>query len=448
MIAMKTNKQKIVALSLAAITAVSSPLPAYADLEGVMESAFNSEMNVTPAGAYMGARRGAVSFGRVRIANKISNPQLITFTPPGIKAGCGGIDIWGGSFGFISGKQLEALAKNIASNAAGYAFELALSKFPDGKDAIGKIRTLISWANKASLDSCAIARSMVDGVFKANEQATNDAGIVASMQGSTKDFFSAMWSGESPLSKVSLGKLMEQTGFRPNPIWSAITETGAYSWFPSGGGNTFAEAMMSLTGAVILKKDGSKDANDQEVLKPIFQSPTLDIHDLVKGGSVQVLHCNNEQCDDINTDSINLKGFHWRIYNALAKDGGIIDKFYFGNTDFTDDEKKMLQSLRPNIGWALNDLSRNPGAAREFSSVVSEVAAYNTACDLGREIVNVMEIAMRAKTVVGKEDVVARVEASKQALRDACTGIKDRVAETQTAVQLHNQFMALIKTKG
>lgn len=58
-------------------------------------------------------------------------------------------------------------------------------------------------------------------------------------------------------------------------------------------------------------------------------------------------------------------------------------------------KRRCCSPFVPNIGWALNDLSRNPGAAREFSSVVSEVAAYNTACGLGREIVDVMEIAMQ-----------------------------------------------------
>jgi conjugative transfer pilus assembly protein TraH len=45
---------------------------------------------------------------------------------PGAKAGCGGIDLFAGSFSYISADQFMAMIKNIGNNALGYAFKLAI----------------------------------------------------------------------------------------------------------------------------------------------------------------------------------------------------------------------------------------------------------------------------------------------------------------------------------
>ncbi len=47
--------------------------------------------------------------------------------PPSFSAGCGGIDLFGGSFSFINMNQFVDLMRAVASNAAGYAFQLAIN---------------------------------------------------------------------------------------------------------------------------------------------------------------------------------------------------------------------------------------------------------------------------------------------------------------------------------
>lgn len=444
----KPLRSRMTAIALSVILIMSS-LPAHADLEQVMEGAFNSEINVTPAGAYMGARRGSVGGGRVRAANKISSAQLITIVPPGFKAGCGGIDMWAGSFSFISGKQLEALAKNFASNAAGYAFKLALDKFPAAKDVIKELQTLANWANSMSLNSCALAKSAMDPLFKDDEKITNDASLISSKEGSSRDFFSVKNGSDSPLGLASLTSLMDNNSFRPNPIWSAITETDAYAWFPNAGGYSFAEAMMSLTGFAAKKKDEeSKDSNGDEVLKHLDRMPTIDVNDLVHGGNVKLLHCLGDLCDDVTENEVKLKGIYSLYYEAFNKSGGIVDKFSTGDTAFTLEETRLMESLRPNLTWMVQDLTRNVSSAKEFASITLESAAYNTACGLGAEIFTAISATVRGRTETGAEASIALIKDARMQMERQCKEARDRIGQQNNIGNVHRQLRAVIKEKG
>ncbi|MDN4704685.1 conjugal transfer protein TraH [Vibrio parahaemolyticus] len=43
--------------------------------------------------------------------------NLVSFTPPSWKAGCGGVDMFGGSFSFINAEQLVTMMRAVAANA-------------------------------------------------------------------------------------------------------------------------------------------------------------------------------------------------------------------------------------------------------------------------------------------------------------------------------------------
>lgn len=441
--------KKALAVIFFGVMGAGTPTASFADLEGVMEKAFNSEMNVTSSGAYMGARRGAVSFGRVRIANNISSPTLVTFTPPGIKAGCGGIDMWGGSFSFISGKQLEALGKNIASNAMGYAFELALSNFPDGKNAIQTMRNIVNAINKMSLDSCTAARNIVDAVTGRNNKANTDAGLIGAGDGTFSDFLASITSPNGALGKVSKDKLKKYTEFKPNPVWHTIKTAGVAGWFP-GGNNDFAHAIMSMTGALIMQKkeaDPEDSESEEEVIATEYIAPTLDVYKLVEGGNAEIITCKNTDCDDTEVAHIRLNGFYYRIFNALAKDGGIIDKMYEGSTKFTSEEQTLLASLKPNVGWAINELSRKRGAAREYVSIVAEVMAFQTACDLSKEMMRSVEIALTAQSIDGKKEVFEKLDDARTKLFADCRDVKAKITDSVATFQITDKLLAQIKEK-
>ena len=80
---------------------------AQADLEGELDKMFNDLHNTTRPKAYMTERRGVISGGSIVQRNYIRDLNPITMTAPRIEAGCGGIDLYGGSFSYIN-KALRA----------------------------------------------------------------------------------------------------------------------------------------------------------------------------------------------------------------------------------------------------------------------------------------------------------------------------------------------------
>ena len=69
---------------------------------------------------YQTQRRGVISGGSFHARTRINETNLIGFIPPEFSAGCGGIDLYGGSFSFINSEQFNKLIRDIAGNASGY----------------------------------------------------------------------------------------------------------------------------------------------------------------------------------------------------------------------------------------------------------------------------------------------------------------------------------------
>ncbi|MCB2076864.1 MAG: conjugal transfer protein TraH, partial [Novosphingobium sp.] len=108
---------------------LASPAPALAGVEGEMQS-FMSEMgvqgNITGPSAYQGQSAGYYSGGAVWSRFPQKNIQPFNIQLPHARAGCGGIDLFAGSFSFINTAELVAMLKATANNALGFAFKLAI----------------------------------------------------------------------------------------------------------------------------------------------------------------------------------------------------------------------------------------------------------------------------------------------------------------------------------
>lgn len=187
-------KIKPIALAVALFV---SPFAAQANIQQQVNEMFSGMINVTNPGAYRTATRGVVTGGSVVLRNRISTANLISITPPSAKGGCGGINLYSGSFSFINGEEFVALMRNVASNAAGivsgFAFELAL----DAMDAQtgGVIRNLankIQSLNQMFSNSCQLASGLVTNAKKAYEESTDfKSAMTAFGSNVSSDFFTA-----------------------------------------------------------------------------------------------------------------------------------------------------------------------------------------------------------------------------------------------------------------
>ena len=123
----KFTLKKTLLLTAFAIFSTSATAPALSSgLQSELNELFGNISNYTQPGIYESTRRGVLAGGGAQIRSRRMNIQLIAFEPPNIKAGCGDIDIFLGSFSYINLDQFISFLRAIAANAAGYAFQMAL----------------------------------------------------------------------------------------------------------------------------------------------------------------------------------------------------------------------------------------------------------------------------------------------------------------------------------
>jgi conjugative transfer pilus assembly protein TraH len=84
---------------------------------------------------------------------------------PKVTAGCGGIDMFTGSFSFINSDQFVAMAKAVANNAIGFAFHLAIQAIsPQIDKVMGDLEKAVQDLNQFNISSCEAASALVGGI--------------------------------------------------------------------------------------------------------------------------------------------------------------------------------------------------------------------------------------------------------------------------------------------
>ena len=177
-----------------------------ADVSNKMQSMFN---NIGAYGSIDGPRyiaaqsRHVFAGGGINFRVPRDTYQLISATGPSLSAGCGGIDLYSGSFSFINKDQFVQMLNNIAANSVGLAFKTALcSTSANLCQAIEDLQRTIQQLNRFNIDSCESAKKLVGGFMGSAQQTaqaacqansrsanlTNDASEARDMCGNTTHF--------------------------------------------------------------------------------------------------------------------------------------------------------------------------------------------------------------------------------------------------------------------
>ncbi|MEO1471852.1 MAG: conjugal transfer protein TraH [Pseudomonadota bacterium] len=282
------------ALALALFVPLSAPGPAEAGMRDQMQGMFDNMINLTPPGYFQTQRRGEISGGNLYVRNRIVDPNIVGLTPPGFRAGCGGIDLFAGSFSFINKEQFIALMKSVAANAVGYAFQLAMEGLcPQCMSVIETLQRKLQELNQHFGDSCQLAQGLVNDTVSAfTNQRVGKASTVGVVQG-IGDVFES-WSsstGQSPTEAVASGApdIMEGrlTG---NVVWRALQEHAVDSWFTAGGDDEVLSVIMTIFGTVIVEY---VEAEDSFELTAIAGDSTL-LESWIEGLAVEYLDCAGE----------------------------------------------------------------------------------------------------------------------------------------------------------
>lgn len=139
--------------------------------------------NATATGTFSTRDRVGVFGGSFTMRSPIQNINLVSFDPPRIDAGCGGVDLYGGSFSFINSQQLVQIFRAVAANAVGLAFKAAVNSIsPNLGHLMTEFQTMMQHLNGLAKNSCQLAGLVVDKGEQALGLQVNADGTIAGVQ--------------------------------------------------------------------------------------------------------------------------------------------------------------------------------------------------------------------------------------------------------------------------
>jgi conjugative transfer pilus assembly protein TraH len=305
------HRAVVVALCCAALAVAPAPLRA-GDLNAEVNNMFNSLGaigNYTTPGAFRGQTFNTYTGGSLfmRAPNKVYQLAAIQF--PSARAGCGGIDVFGGSFSHISAAEFKNMLRNITAALPGIAFQLALESVSPLLGGLTKwAKGLETWINNARINSCETAKAIVSTAAEAagfsSQEACSDLAIEMGLE-TDRDAARRRCATDRPgilASARSSGdaNIRNKAPFVGNLTWKALQRTGTYL------DDQERELIMSIVGTVIFYPEDA--ARDPEPVAPTITSISQLLYGQAAGTGTNVtqhlLRCNNyTDCDVVTLNT-------------------------------------------------------------------------------------------------------------------------------------------------
>lgn len=431
---MSKNKIKLAALAVSiTLATMSVPLANAGGLQAKMDAVFGDMVNVSNPGVFETQRRGVLSGGSVYVRSPMVNTELVNLQIPSVKAGCGGIDIFGGSFSFINADQFVQLLRAVASNAKGYAFNIALDiACSDCMAWINALQSKIQKLNEAFGNSCQLAQGLVTDVanaFGANRE--NKYSLIGAATGLKNDIFDAKnWpTGKDTQKEVDEKKKEESKAIVGNLVWDALNKAKANAWVSAIAAASSAkeeyELFMSVSGTIVIPpaKEDEKDPAKGSSNNPVHYPQLLDFRSLIEGGTVHVYKCNDDECMKPTKEEVKVTGMVKRVQELLLGDQGgnsvgVIAKFGMtSNNSFTTKEANMMGNLPASIGALVRNLATaSNDTARQNANDIAYAIAMSWSYQMITDQFKAISQAMMTIDKPEAKEVLAKLKDCEQKL--------------------------------
>lgn len=282
-----------------------------ADISGDLMQFFEQSgmpSNISTPDTYQDQAAGYYSGGSVMVRARTRPFQPASVQLPGIRAGCGGIDMWSGSFSHINSDEFMRFIRSIGQNAMGYAGMLAIKTMtPQIAGLLQDMNYLATQINTSNINSCELAATMVGSIWPKNQHVQD---TLCQTMSTDLGFFS-----DRAQSRHGCGQTSNQ-----NRIWAAKTKVPRYQNILVGDYNlawnvlhkqTFlqsdtqlSELFMTLTGTIISRQTEKIDTEEKKsiedsgtemfVIPGQAHSESL-IQALLYGGHVILYRCQHDK---------------------------------------------------------------------------------------------------------------------------------------------------------
>ena len=294
-------------------------------MEGYWNDVGGTSSNGTDAGGYQLQGAGYYTGGSFTARSRVVNVNPVTITPPGIRAGCGGIDVYTGAFSHINTDQFVALLKAIPSNAIGFAFQLALETMsPAIKGTMDQLQSVIDRINNMNLNSCDMGKALVGGIAGAVGKQEEYCKTTANSQGWATDYARAKnecGTGGKSAQYIKDGDAVhgDQRPVNINIAWEVLKK----SQILADNQDELAQFVQAITGTIIIKSPENDNVGSQTSYKSSIAVKNETIKALLEGGQITILKCDErDKCLNPTEQTITIaadKAFKRRISTVMGE---------------------------------------------------------------------------------------------------------------------------------
>lgn len=290
--------------------------PASAAVGDDMQQFFNdagARANVTGPTAFQGQSAGYYSGGNIWTRFPQKSIQPFNLQLPNARAGCGGIDLFSGSFSFINTAELVAMLKATANNAVGFAFQLAIDSIsPQISGVIKDMSQKMQQLNQMNISSCQAAQFAVGQAWTAMDGSRDTlCKAIGNSQGKFSDFAAAQQGcnngnkrDETIKANTDPDMTVQLVGEPHNFTWNILDKSPQFAGYDQ----QFKEMVMTIMGTIITtpSTDKTKGAEIQ-LIGPGDDSIIEALLDGTQnGGTTKVLKCEDSDCIKVSTQTLSI----------------------------------------------------------------------------------------------------------------------------------------------
>jgi conjugative transfer pilus assembly protein TraH len=289
-----------------------APISMAGDLNSEVNTMFNNlgtVGNYTAPGAFRGQTFNTFQGGNLYLRSPNKTYQLAAMQFPSAKGGCGGIDLFGGSFSHIAAAEFKNMLKNITAALPGIAFQLALEAVSPLLGGLTKwAKGVETMVNNARINSCETATALVSSAAEAvGYDSQRACAKLAVDMGLESDTDAAMRRCKSDSTSI-----LDSARKSPDPNVAAQAPfVGNFTWKALKTVDTLddqsRELVMSIVGAVIFPPETAN--RDPDFVGPSITSAAQLLYGQSDAGSgnvnLQLLQCNNYTDCDVVTRTNN-----------------------------------------------------------------------------------------------------------------------------------------------
>ena len=388
-----------------------------ADLSQQMANMFgNGAMaNVTGPGAYRAQTANIYTGGEMQLRFPARNYQLWSYSLPSVKAGCGGADIFLGSFSHISSDKFKQMLEGVAQAYVALTFKAALKSInPLIESVIGDLQKSLESFSQYGGNVCAMAQAAVDATSAATGLTAESTCVTAAMEiygegaAAARLRCKAGVSGTNNDAKASGNPALRELADRDiNLIWDALKASTLST--------AEKEVFMNIAGTIVIYKPANA-ANEQPAMPKPFEPSVDSLNTLLHGhepgdnaNEVKVanwLRCPDADCLAPTTSVVAIKPFPVLVREKLES---IRDRVY-NRQALTAPEIQFINMTRVPVyrliamGYTTDSATGNQDMVDVLINRYAKVIAYDYAYTF-------MRIALRdARLYLGMAKLRTRAE--------------------------------------